>query len=239
MVEVDRSAIGRSVLCGAKVARLGCPNIPVVSVWLLRKRYSMLGSPSHGETVLSIFCVVLPCTKQTTEFSNVADSLQKFNLKKSSVQKALDALADSGRISSKEYGKQKIYLARQDQFDIPNKIKTLQSNLTLEQIRAKEAKLKMEVEEMEDKLNNLRGGVTLVKFEDRKVVEEMYSDRINQWRRRKRIFKDLWDAITENLPKDLKEFKEELAIEYDEDVGVSFQSLCDLMQHRKKRARCQ
>lgn len=60
---------------------------------------------------------------------------------------------------------------------------------------------------MEDKLNNLRGGVTLVKFEDRKVVEEMYSDRINQWRRRKRIFKDLWDAITENLPKDLKEFK--------------------------------
>ncbi|CBI27040.3 hypothetical protein VitviT2T_000264 [Vitis vinifera] len=200
---------------------------------------------------------------------NVADSLQKFNLKKSSVQKALDALADSGRISSKEYGKQKIYLARQDQFDIPNseelsrmkeenaklqqqleeqkraisevegEIKTLQSNLTLEQIRAKEAKLKMEVEEMEDKLNNLRGGVTLVKFEDRKVVEEMYSDRINQWRRRKRIFKDLWDAITENLPKDLKEFKEELAIEYDEDVGVSFQSLCDLMQHRKKRARCQ
>lgn len=200
---------------------------------------------------------------------NVADSLQKFNLKKSSVQKALDALADSGRISFKEYGKQKIYLARQDQFDIPNseelssmkeenaklqqqleeqkraisevegEIKTLQSNLTLEQIRAKEAKLKMEVEEMEDKLNNLRGGVTLVKFEDRKVVEEMYSDRINQWRRRKRIFKDLWDAITENLPKDLKEFKEELAIEYDEDVGVSFQSLCDLMQHRKKRARCQ
>ncbi|KAJ9708151.1 hypothetical protein PVL29_000287 [Vitis rotundifolia] len=200
---------------------------------------------------------------------NAADSLQKFNLKKSSVQKALDALADSGRISFKEYGKQKIYLARQDQFDIPNseelsrmkeenaklqqqlqeqkraisevegEIKTLQSNLTLEQIRAKEAKLKMEVEEMEDKLTNLRGGVTLVKFEDRKVVEEMYSDRINQWRRRKRIFKDLWDAITENLPKDLKEFKEELAIEYDEDVGVSFQSLCDLMQHRKKRARCQ
>lgn len=60
---------------------------------------------------------------------------------------------------------------------------------------------------MEEKLNNLRGGVNLVKPEDRKSVEEMYSDRINQWRRRKRIFKDLWDAITENSPKDLKEFK--------------------------------
>lgn len=60
---------------------------------------------------------------------------------------------------------------------------------------------------MEDKLNNLRGGVTLVNFEDRKVVEEILSDRLSQWRRRKRIFKDLWDAITENSPKDLKEFK--------------------------------
>ncbi|RVW65030.1 Homologous-pairing protein 2-like [Vitis vinifera] len=283
MVEVDRSAIGRSVLCGAKVARVSKHSSSLCLVTeKTEERYSMLGSPSHGETVLSIFCVVLPCMisaifqfffliqqNRPLNSQNVADSLQKFNLKKSSVQKALDALADSGRISSKEYGKQKIYLARQDQFDIPNseelsrmkeenaklqqqleeqkraisevegEIKTLQSNLTLEQIRAKEAKLKMEVEEMEDKLNNLRGGVTLVKFEDRKVVEEMYSDRINQWRRRKRIFKDLWDAITENLPKDLKEFKEELAIEYDEDVGVSFQSLCDLMQHRKKRARCQ
>lgn len=51
---------------------------------------------------------------------NVADALQKFNLKKTAVQKALDALADSGQISFKEYGKQKIYLARQDQFKIPN-----------------------------------------------------------------------------------------------------------------------
>lgn len=50
----------------------------------------------------------------------VADYLQKFNLKKGAVQKALDTLADSGKISFKEYGKQKIYLARQDQFDIPN-----------------------------------------------------------------------------------------------------------------------
>lgn len=51
---------------------------------------------------------------------NVADALQKYNLKKAGIQKALDSLSDSGQISFKEYGKQKIYLARQDQFDIPN-----------------------------------------------------------------------------------------------------------------------
>lgn len=51
---------------------------------------------------------------------NVADSLQKYNLKKTVVQRALDNLADGRKISFKEYGKQKIYVARQDQFDNEN-----------------------------------------------------------------------------------------------------------------------
>ncbi|XP_027099458.1 homologous-pairing protein 2 homolog [Coffea eugenioides] len=197
----------------------------------------------------------------------VADCLQKFNLKKGAIQKALDTLADSGKISFKEYGKQKIYLARQDQFDIPNgeelnqmkeeniklqeeldgqrkaisavegEIKALQSNLTLEEVHKKEAKIRKEVKDMEEKLTKLREGVTLVNPEERKAVEGMYFETVNQWRRRKRMFKDIWDAITENSPKDLKEFKEELGIEYDEDVGVSLQSFIDLRQQGKKRAR--
>lgn len=60
---------------------------------------------------------------------------------------------------------------------------------------------------MENKLAKLRTGVTLVKPEDRKAVEEMYLDKLSQWRKRKRMFRDVWDAITENSPKDLKEFK--------------------------------
>ncbi|XP_022150551.1 homologous-pairing protein 2 homolog [Momordica charantia] len=198
---------------------------------------------------------------------NVADSLQKFNLKKTAVQKALDTLADSGRISFKEYGKQKIYLARQDQFKIPNgeeltqmkeanaklqqhldeqkraigqveeEIRTLQSNLTLEQMREKEAMLRKEVKELEDKLKILRGGVTLVRPEERKAIEHIYSEKLSQWRKRKKMFKDIWDAITENSPKDLKEFKEELGIEYDEDVGVNFQSFSDMLPQNRKRPR--
>ncbi|KAK4479875.1 hypothetical protein RD792_015428 [Penstemon davidsonii] len=198
---------------------------------------------------------------------NAADSLQKFNLKKAAVQKALDSLADSGKISFKEYGKQKIYMARQDQFDIPNneelnqmkqdnaklqeqlgeqkkailevegEIKALQSNLTFEEIQTKKTKLENEVTQMEEKLIQLRQGVTLVSPEERKAVEKLYVDMINQWRRRKRMFKDVWDAITENSPKNSKEFKEELGVEYDEDVGVSLQSFGDLMQSGRKRAR--
>ncbi|KZV19496.1 ous-pairing protein 2, partial [Dorcoceras hygrometricum] len=199
---------------------------------------------------------------------NVADSLQKFNLKKAAIQKVLDALADGGKISFKEYGKQKIYLARQDQFDIPNneelnkmkeenaklqeqltqqkkavaevegESKALQTNLTMEEIQAKKAKLLNEVTQMEEKLIKLRQGVTLVSPEERQNVEKNYTDMINLWRRRKRMFKDVWDAITENFPKNLKELKEELGIEYDEDVGVSLQSFGDIKQSGNKRTRC-
>lgn len=200
---------------------------------------------------------------------NVADALQKYNLKKSAVQKALDTLADSGQISFKEYGKQKIYLARQDQFKIPNgqeldqmkkensklqeeldvqkkaiseaeaEIRALRSNLTLEEISSKEAKLQIEVHEMEEKLKKLRTGVVLVKPGDKKVIEETYSEKINQWRRRKRMFKELWDTITENYPKDLKEFREELGIEYDEDVGVTLHSYGELLNLSKRRRTAQ
>lgn len=64
-----------------------------------------------------------------------------------------------------------------------------------------------QVKEMEEKLIKLREGITLVRPEDKKAVEEMYTDKINQWRKRKRMFRDIWDAVTENSPKDIKEFK--------------------------------
>ncbi|KAH6834471.1 Tat-binding protein [Perilla frutescens var. hirtella] len=198
---------------------------------------------------------------------NAADSLQKFNLKKAAVQKALDSLADSGKISFKEYGKQKIYMARQDQFEIPNSeelnqmkeqnsklqeqlaekkkaiteveagIKALQSNLTLEDIQARQIQLSNEAKQMEEKLIKLRQGVTLVSPEQRQAVEKLYMDMINHWRKRKRMFKDVWDAITENSPKNPKEFKEELGLEYDEDAGISLQSFDGLVQGATKRAK--
>lgn len=60
---------------------------------------------------------------------------------------------------------------------------------------------------MEKKLIKLREGVTLVCPEERKAIEGLYSEALNQWRRRKRMFRDIGDAITENSPKNPKEFK--------------------------------
>lgn len=110
-------------------------------------------------------------------------------------------------------------------------IKALQSNLTLDEIQTKEVELLSEVnfllhscsttvqnshmldqvhfqvEEMGSKLSKLCNGIVLVKPEDKKLIEGTYIEKINHWRKRKRMFKELWDAITENSLKDLKEFK--------------------------------
>ena len=59
----------------------------------------------------------------------------------------------------------------------------------------------MQVQEMEAKLNKLQSGVILVKPEDKKIIEESFSEKVTQWRKRKRMFKELRDNITENSPK--------------------------------------
>lgn len=82
---------------------------------------------------------------------NAADALQKFNLKKTAVQKALDVLADSGQISFKEYGKQKIYIARQDQFMIPNAQE-------LDQMKKANAKIQEELEDQKKAIHETEAG---------------------------------------------------------------------------------
>ena len=88
---------------------------------------------------------------------NVADFLQKYNLKKAAIQKALDTLADSGRISFKEYGKQKIYLARQDQFDIPN-------SEELNRMKEENAKLQEKLDDQKKAISEVEGGIILKSF---------------------------------------------------------------------------
>lgn len=83
---------------------------------------------------------------------NVADALQKYNLKKTAVQKALDTLSDSGQISFKEYGKQKIYLARQDQFNIPN-------SEELDQMKKENSKLQEELVDQKKAMAEVQAGM--------------------------------------------------------------------------------
>ncbi|KAL2650767.1 hypothetical protein R1flu_018895 [Riccia fluitans] len=82
---------------------------------------------------------------------------------------------------------------------------------------------------LEAKLNTLKSGATLVKPDDREKIEMAYTLKTNLWRKRKRMFKDLWDMITEAMPNNLAEFREELGIETDEDAGVKTDDYCNLV----------
>lgn len=89
---------------------------------------------------------------------NAADALQKFNLKKTAVQKALDSLADGGKISFKEYGKQKIYIARQDQFEIPN-------SEELAQMKEENAKLQDQLQGQKKAISEVESGIGILQKE--------------------------------------------------------------------------
>lgn len=82
----------------------------------------------------------------------MADALQKFNLKKTAIQKTLDNLCDNGKISFKEYGKQKIYLARQDQFDIPD-------TEELNKMKEENANLQEKLDEQKKAISEVDGGI--------------------------------------------------------------------------------
>lgn len=86
---------------------------------------------------------------------NVADALQKFNLKKAAIQKALDSLADGKQISFKEYGKQRIYLARQDQYEIPN-------NEELNQMKEENTNLQKQLDEQKKAITEVEGGTCMI-----------------------------------------------------------------------------
>ncbi|GBG68585.1 hypothetical protein CBR_g3130 [Chara braunii] len=195
---------------------------------------------------------------------NVADALQKHKIKKTAVQKLLDSLADKNAVSFKDYGKQRIYVARQDQFEIPSTeemetmrayneklqdeiaaikstvaglesdMRSLESNLTSEEIQKKTKVLTEENKQLEAKLIKLREGTVLITDEEKAKIEEQYTKMISHWRKRKRIFKDLWGMITENMTKKPSEFKEEVGIETDEDAGVSIEDYSDLVNKGPK-----
>ncbi|GAQ86702.1 hypothetical protein KFL_003060010 [Klebsormidium nitens] len=196
----------------------------------------------------------------------VADHLQTSgNVRsKAAAEKALLSLAESGKVKVKEYGKQKVFLADQDQFDKPEaeelerrgkendalavevaeaergvqeleaEVKTLESSLTMEEIASRLKKVTDENAAMDAKLVTLRDGKVLITAEDRKKVEERFTTGLTQWRKRKRMFKELWNQITESMTKNLKDFQEELGIETDEDAGVDIGTYEQLLPKRRK-----
>ncbi|KAJ2746299.1 PSMC3 interacting protein [Coemansia sp. BCRC 34490] len=162
-------------------------------------------------------------------------------------KKILNDLADDGRIQRKANGKQQIFYANQSDIEVPSieeaeeeeeKIKELEervdalksnnkslagrlqglnSALTDDQMRERISKLSNE--ENDERLEHLRSG-EVISPEEKAKIETEHAAMLKHWKARKRMFKNISDAISENYPGKMKDLFADIGVETDEDVGA-------------------
>ncbi|XP_076851587.1 homologous-pairing protein 2 homolog isoform X2 [Brachyhypopomus gauderio] len=183
---------------------------------------------------------------------DVFGNLQKqHGLGKTAVMKAMEHLAQEGKIKEKVYGKQKIYFADQSQFpdvgeselrDLDSRItelgaqvqsvsqscrqmdaelKELTSSLTTAEMMSQIQELKAECEGYRERLLKIKSASNHITPEEREKVCKQRSLHVKEWKKRKRLATDMMDAILEGYPKSKKQFLEEVGVETDEDHKVT------------------
>ncbi|KAM9456666.1 homologous-pairing protein 2 homolog isoform 1-T1 [Clarias gariepinus] len=183
---------------------------------------------------------------------DVFSNLQKqHGLGKTAVVKAMEQLAQEGRIREKVYGKQKIYFADQSQFadvsdadlkqmdcriselnsqveavtqtcrQLDTELKELNNSLTTAEMTTQIKELKAECEDYRARLDKIKTATNHVTPEEREKVYKERSLYVKEWKKRKRLATDMIGSILEGYPKSKKEFLEEVGVETDEDHKVT------------------
>lgn len=195
---------------------------------------------------------------------NAVDALQKYGIKKAVVQKSLDALVSEGTLTQKDYGKQKIYMLRQDNLpnlspeetkELEEKVKKLQDTvkqesevvgkleqslnqasnaLSDEELARRIEELAAENEEMKERLAKIKESQTLVPDAEKKNIVKAFDEALNAWKKRKRMVNDIVDPILENVSKKPKQFYQDVGIETDTEIGIE---LRDIEALRPKKIR--
>nr|XP_021207357.2 homologous-pairing protein 2 homolog [Bombyx mori] len=166
---------------------------------------------------------------------------------KTAVQKALDGLAESGKIKCKLYGKQKVYVALQrdvatgdceiEDFDAQLKrlvedleektksLKTAETNLknltstpTTDYAKKSITEISRNIDAMGKKLEALKSSTEVISADEKKTILNEHEKQLKEYRKRKRICNDMLEAVLEGYPKPKKTLLEELCIETDEMV---------------------
>lgn len=183
---------------------------------------------------------------------DVFGNLQKqHGLGKTAVVKAMEQLAQEGKIREKVYGKQKIYFADQSQFadvsdaelkemdsrinelnsqvqtvsqncrQLDTELKELNSMLTTAEMTSQIQELKAECEGYKERLKKIKSATNHVTPEEREKVYKERSLYVKEWKKRKRLASDMMGSILEGYPKSKKQFLEEVGVETDEDHKVT------------------
>ncbi|EME27752.1 uncharacterized protein Gasu_47380 [Galdieria sulphuraria] len=186
---------------------------------------------------------------------NIVDALQKDGIKKALCEKILSSLVEKEVVSVKEYGKAKIYLFRQDTIEIPEQkeveemdeelrlkeeeyasitteiselekeVNYLSSQMTVEEARNKRDELESTLQQMNEKLQVLSAGIQQIDPEERKKLQQNLLYNVSNWKQRKRMAKDILDAISENANLKYKELCEQIGVETDETVGLDMENI--------------
>ena len=168
---------------------------------------------------------------------------------KTAVVKALEGLAENGKVIEKIYGKQKVYGPSQERFgdirpeeltmldtktvDLQEELKKLQTEIhqqeneisnfskqmTTQKLSSTVASLKNSNSELSLKIESMKSGKNLISKEDRQNIAKQTKSMISQWKKRKRMATDIVDCILEGYPKTKKHLIEEIGIETDEEAG--------------------
>ena len=194
----------------------------------------------------------------------VVDHMQKHGLKKVGVTRALENLVDAGTVVKKEFGKTVLYMASQDGAEVLSRDEMDERNAHVQEIETRvngmraevmelekeargittkmtmeEAKAKLEDVEKEEKELDARllacQGLAKVDPEERDKAAVNASTMLGEWRKRRRLFADLFAPVEENCDNPKKLLKD-MGVETDEAAGAKFMDWADLEKtHALKR----
>lgn len=164
---------------------------------------------------------------------------------KTAVVKILTGLFERGEIHAKAYGKQWVYVARQDLLPVPSseelnaiddeidelknslqkekeflkasqaKLNMMNSSLTTEELQKRISSLEIEVAEMNERLEPLERGTVKIDPEERQRIEKQFEISSKAWKQRKKLCNDIIGMLTESMSKKPSELMEELGLEVD------------------------
>lgn len=170
---------------------------------------------------------------------------------KTVVARALDQLVSDDRVKEKTYGKQKVYFVNQSEFpegsendlqtmdaeisdlnelftelqqeikEKENVLRSLENSMTTKEAESQLSITKKEIPRLTQKLATLESNKTLLKPEEQKFLHSSREKYCKEWQKRKRIGRDMLDAILENYPKSKDELCEEIGVETDEYFNMS------------------
>lgn len=209
-------------------------------------------SKSKDAGAASIILNYLNVKNRPYSAQDVFGNLQKqHGLGKTAVVKAMELLAQQGKIREKVYGKQKIYFADQSQFtdvsdtelksmdgkiselnsqiqgvqqdcrQLDAELRGLNSSMTTKELISEIEELKKECVESKQRLERIKNATNHVTPEEKEKVYKERSQFVREWKKRKRLTSDIMDAVLEGYPKSKKQFSEEVGIETDEDCKVT------------------